>query len=74
MYERLFTLLKEERIHRAYAGITLPNAASVALHHRFGFRDIGTYDEVGFKLGKYWGVLWLEKIMPFAGDPHARPS
>jgi phosphinothricin acetyltransferase len=71
MYERLFELLEDERIHRAYAGITLPNPASVALHHRFGFRDLGTYDEVGFKLGRYWGVLWLEKVMPFAGDPHS---
>lgn len=67
MYERLFELLTGEPVHRAYAGITLPNAASVALHRRFGFRDIGTYDEVGFKLGQYWSVLWLEKPMTFQG-------
>jgi phosphinothricin acetyltransferase len=64
MYERLFGLLAAEPIHRAYAGVTLPNAASIGLHHRFGFRDIGTYDEVGFKLGQYWSVQWLEKVMP----------
>ena len=64
MYERLFELLAGEPIHRAYAGITLPNAASVALHHRFGFRDIGIYDEVGHKFDQYWSVQWLEKRMP----------
>ena len=64
MYERLFQILASEQIHRAYAGITLPNPASVALHHRFGFRDIGLYDEVGHKLGQYWSVQWLEKSMP----------
>ncbi len=64
MYERLFEILAAEPIHRAYAGVTLPNPASVGLHHRFGFRDIGTYDEVGFKLGQYWSVQWLEKVMP----------
>jgi phosphinothricin acetyltransferase len=69
MYEHLFDVLADEPIHRAYAGITLPNDASVALHHRFGFRDIGIYDEVGYKLGRYWGVMWLEKRMPFAGQP-----
>jgi phosphinothricin acetyltransferase len=69
MYERLFELLADEPIHRAYAGITLPNPASVALHHRFGFRDLGTYDEVGYKLGSYWSVQWLEKLMPFHGAP-----
>ena len=46
--------------------------ASVALHRRFGFRDIGVYDEVGFKLGQYWSVVWLEKPMPFAGQPGQR--
>jgi phosphinothricin acetyltransferase len=64
MYERLFAILAAEPIHRAYAGITRPNPASVKLHRRFGFRDIGTYDEVGFKLGQYWSVQWLQKVMP----------
>jgi len=69
MYERLFDVLAAEPIHRAYAGITLPNPASVTLHHRFGFREIGVYDEVGYKLGQYWSVLWLERPMAFAGQP-----
>ena len=64
MYERLFAILAAEPIHRAYAGITLPNPASLALHHRLGFRDIGVYDEVGHKFGQYWSVQWLEKTMP----------
>ena len=74
MYERLFDVLAGEPIHRAYAGITLPNEASVALHRRFGFRDVGVYDEVGFKLGQYWSVLWLEKPMPLAGPPRQGSS
>jgi phosphinothricin acetyltransferase len=64
MYRRLFEMLAGEPIHRAYAGVTLPNPASLALHRRFGFRDIGIYDEVGFKLGRYWSVQWLERPMP----------
>ncbi|MEU0143315.1 hypothetical protein ABZ203_26360, partial [Streptomyces albidoflavus] len=31
---------------RAYAGITQPNDASHRLHTRFGFRPIGTYEQV----------------------------
>jgi phosphinothricin acetyltransferase len=65
MYERLFQILADEPIHRAYAGITLPNPASLALHHHFGFNDLGVYSEVGFKLGQYWSVQWLEKPMPY---------
>ena len=38
--------------HAAFAGIALPNAASVGLHEAVGFRRVGTYREVGFKLGQ----------------------
>jgi phosphinothricin acetyltransferase len=51
-------------VHRAYAGIALPNDASFALHRRFGFTEIGTYREVGRKFGRYWDVLWLERPLP----------
>ena len=61
LYEALFAALAGEDVHRAYAGITLPNEASVALHHRFGFRPAGLYREVGRKLGRYWDVQWFEK-------------
>ncbi len=56
-------LQKEESVHRAYAGIALPNPGSVALHERLGFVRVGSYHEVGFKLGKYWDVDWFEKDM-----------
>jgi phosphinothricin acetyltransferase len=63
LYAALFDALKGEDIHRAFGGITLPNAASVAIHESFGFRHIGTYTEVGRKFGKYWDVgLWLKEI------------
>lgn len=64
MYARLFEALAGEPIHRAYAGVTLPNPGSLALHRRFGFRDIGVYDEVGHKFEQFWSVHWLEKVMP----------
>jgi phosphinothricin acetyltransferase len=61
LYGELFKILEGEDVHRAYAGITLPNPASVALHRRFGFREIGVFREVGRKLGCYWDVAWYEK-------------
>jgi len=61
LYARLFEDLKGEDIHRAYAGIALPNDASVALHERFGFTRIGVYTEVGRKFDRYWDVAWFEK-------------
>jgi phosphinothricin acetyltransferase len=61
LYEALFASVAGEDIHRAYAGITLPNEASVALHLRFGFSDVGVYREVGRKFGRYHDVLRMQR-------------
>jgi phosphinothricin acetyltransferase len=63
LYRRLFEELAHEDIHRAYAGIVLPNAPSVRLHERFGFREVGRFSEVGRKFDRYWDVAWYEKQM-----------
>lgn len=61
LYETLLAALAGEDIHRLYGGITLPNAASVALHEAFGFRLIGTQHEVGRKFGRFWDVGLFER-------------
>ncbi|MGE3908733.1 MAG: N-acetyltransferase family protein [Chloroflexota bacterium] len=66
LYTRLFEIMETMPVHRVYAGITLPNPGSLALHKKFGFEDIGTQDEVGHKFGRYWSVIWLEKRMSYA--------
>jgi phosphinothricin acetyltransferase len=64
LYAELFRLLACEDVHRIVAGIAQPNAASNRLHEKFGFRQIGIFNEVGRKFGKYWDVRWMEKHMP----------
>lgn len=61
LYDTLLSSLDEAGVHRAYGGVTLPNAGSVALHKKFGFREVGVYREVGYKFGKYHDVCWFEK-------------
>ncbi|MGW0701031.1 N-acetyltransferase family protein [Streptomyces sp. NPDC002867] len=61
LYKELFAALEGEDVHRAYAGIAQPNEPSNRLHARFGFRHVGTYEQVGRKLGRYWDVAWFEK-------------
>ena len=58
--ELLRQIRSDDRLHRAYAGIALPNDASVALHRKLGFELVGTYREVGYKFGQYWDVAWYE--------------
>jgi phosphinothricin acetyltransferase len=64
LYEALLRELESEDVHRAFAGITMPNPASVRLHERFGFRHVGTFTEQGRKLGRYWDVAWFERPVP----------
>ncbi len=64
LYEQLFAILAGERVHRVYAGVALPNPASVAIHLRFDFRQIAVYDEYAIKHGRYISSAWFEKKMP----------
>ena len=61
LYETLFKSLEKEDLHRAYAGIALPNPESIALHEKFGFKRVALYTEQGRKFGRYWDVAWYEK-------------
>lgn len=63
LYRALLRALEDEGLHRAYAGIALPNPASVAMHERLGYRHLGTYREVGRKFGKFWDVAWYERSL-----------
>jgi phosphinothricin acetyltransferase len=61
LYSSLFERLANEDVHRAHSLITLPNDASVALHKKMGFYDVGLLDEAGRKFGHFHSVLWMEK-------------
>ena len=49
--------------HAAFAGIALPNEASVALHEAMGFTHLGIYREVGWKLGAWRDVGWWQRLL-----------
>jgi phosphinothricin acetyltransferase len=64
LYGALLAELEREDVHRAYAGIAMPNPASVRLHERHGYRRAGYYSEQGRKFGRYWDVAWYERSFP----------
>jgi phosphinothricin acetyltransferase len=64
LYEVLLENLSGIGLHGAYAGIALPNDASVKLHESLGFRKVGVYEEVGWKFDQYWNVAWYELRIP----------
>ncbi|HET9597880.1 MAG TPA: arsinothricin resistance N-acetyltransferase ArsN1 family B [Anaeromyxobacteraceae bacterium] len=60
LYTSLLALLRLQGFFAAHAGITLPNAPSVGLHEALGFRPIGVYPAVGWKLGAWRDVGWWQ--------------
>jgi phosphinothricin acetyltransferase len=69
LYCSLFKMLVMQGYYNAYAGIALPNPASVGLHESVGFRLVGIYREVGYKLGAWHDVGWWQlalqpKVIP----------
>ncbi len=56
----MFRLLVLQGYYNAYAGITLPNLPSVALHEALGFQPVGIYKEAGFKMGGWHDVGWWQ--------------
>lgn len=70
LYAALLEILLRQGFRQAYAGITLPNAASVALHEAHGFRRIGVFEDVGWKLGAWREVGWWGRALaPGSGTP-----
>ena len=74
LYSELFTLLVQQGYYTAFAGISLPNAASVGLHESFGFEPVGVYRNAGFKFGAWHDVGWWQKPLRNYAAPIASPS
>jgi L-amino acid N-acyltransferase YncA len=70
VYSSLFKLLDLQGVYNAYAGITLPNPASVGLHESLGFQPVGIYRAVGYKLGAWHDVGWWQLAL----RPHSAPA
>lgn len=70
LYLSLFAILAAQGYVSAYAGITLPNPASVGLHEGVGFRPVGVYTGVGYKMGAWHDVGWWQlTLRPWALNP-----
>jgi L-amino acid N-acyltransferase YncA len=71
LYQAHFDELAALGYYQAFAGIALPNVASVALHESVGFEHIGIYRNVGFKRGAWHDVGWWQKGIRDLAEPAA---
>jgi len=73
LYVSLFEMLRRQGYVNVYAGITLPNPASVGLHQSLGFVPVGVYSRVGFKFGKWHDVAEFQLRLSEAPAPIPNP-
>jgi phosphinothricin acetyltransferase len=73
LYMSLFGLLRLQGFFNAYAGIALPNDASIGLHRALGFQPIGIYEHIGYKLGRWHSVAWLGLTLQSPAESPAPP-
>ena len=73
LYEDLLGRLAQRGFRMAVAGMTLPNDASVGLHRAMGFEPVGTYRRIGYKLGSWHDVAWMQRPLAHAPEPPAAP-
>lgn len=73
LYKCLFEILRHMSYVNVYAGITLPNPASLALHRALGFTELCVYKKVGFKGGAWHDVVWLELSLQEHSDQPVEP-
>ncbi len=56
----LIYLAKKEGYHSMIAGIDATNKGSIEFHRKFGFVEIGTFKEVGFKFNKWLDLTFMQ--------------
>lgn len=63
LYEALEALLKRQNVINVNACIAYPNPGSIAFHEKLGYGTAGHFTQCGYKLGKWWDMVWMEKML-----------
>ncbi|MFV8784014.1 arsinothricin resistance N-acetyltransferase ArsN1 family B [Microbulbifer sp. SA54] len=64
LYSALFAKLAEIHVHAVISGIALPNAASIALHEKFGMQKVAYFKELGRKFDRWVDVGYWQRLLP----------
>lgn len=73
LYAALEKLLQQQGYRKVYAIITTANDDSIAFHKAVGYRHTATMPDCGYKLGKWHGIVWMEKALNTWDAPSRTP-
>ena len=74
LYARLEEILTKQGYRVAYALITTENEGSVRFHEKLGYTYHSTFENCGYKMGRWLGVIWLQKWLNPLDQPTAFPK
>jgi phosphinothricin acetyltransferase len=74
LYAALEQLLQAQGYKKVYAIITTANEPSVAFHKAVGYRHTATMPGCGYKLGNWYGIVWMEKDLNAWETPPHEPN
>lgn len=74
LYAALEELLQKQGYKKVYAIITTANEASVAFHKAAGYRHTASFPDCGYKFGKWYGTIWMEKELNTWDTPPKVPT
>ena len=70
LYQALEDIAKKQNLTNLYACIGWPeqedpylNRNSVQFHRHMGYRLVGEFQKCGYKFGRWYNMVWMEKIL-----------
>lgn len=74
LYARIEGILKEQGIRKVFTVVTSANEPSISFHKAIGYKETARFCNVGYKLGDWHDVIWLEKQLMPLGEPEDFPK
>jgi phosphinothricin acetyltransferase len=69
LMEPLIQYAREKDVHVIIAVIDASNDASVQLHRRFGFEEVGHFRQVGYKFDRWLDLKFMELVLDTPKHP-----
>lgn len=74
LYEALEKILTLQGYQVSYSLITAENTESLAFHEKLGYETKAVYENIGFKFGRWLGLVWMEKRLKPVEIPRNAPD
>jgi len=69
LLKEIIKIAKQKNIHAIIGAIDASNEASVKLHAKYNFVEVGHFKEVGFKFNKWLDLIFMELVLETPANP-----